>query len=342
MRSMETARPGYSHTFGIPAVRVGWLIARARSKANLDEKSLAVAVDVRKRLLRRWERGEQIPGDDAVEAIAAACGIDVATLLPVRDVVELDRASRFLRVGSSLVSVAELHNDAILHAYVELVRDQRGVLPGRPFKIRDEDLDVLATSLDLDDDELVQRLVKIIGLSPTDAGDLRGQIVRRRLAMPAAGLLMSGVGLFGAHLAGASSNAPARVPSATVAVVTSVNQATTVDTSIRSSASDLVTGSSSAPEGSPILTALTGMDVVVPANSAATTDAAPPPAADVLPASEGSAATASTAPQANLSTATTMEAPAASRAPSPPSTAAGVPVAVMIDAGATSITNPGR
>lgn len=331
MRYMETAEPGYSHTFGIPAARVGWLIARARSKANLDEKSLAVAVDVRKRVVRRWERGEQIPGDESIEAIAAACGIDVATLLPVRDVVEFDRVSRFLRVGSSLVSVAELHNDAILNAYVELVRDQRGVLPGRPFKVRAEDLDVLATALDLQDDELEQRLVKIIGLTPADAGELRRQIVRRRMAMPAAGLLMSGIGLFGVHFASANSNAPATLPSVTVPAV-SIDAAPAADsatpaTPVTSVAETPQDAPADAPAVATMLTALTGMEVQVPA-------------AEPTVAPAAAAPTSAPAPRNQVGAPATMEAPAAVRTHAPPSTTAPAIIPVMIDAGATSITNP--
>jgi len=325
---METAEPGYSHTFGIPAARVGWLIARARSKANLDEKSLAVAVDVRKRVVRRWERGDQIPADESIEAIAAACGIDVATLLPVRDVVEFDRVSRFLRVGSSLVSVAELHNDAILNAYVELVRDQRGVLPGRPFKVRAEDLDVLATALDLQDDELEKRLVKIIGLTPADAGELRRQIVRRRMAMPAAGLLMSGIGLFGVHFASANSNAPATLPSVTVPAV-SIDAAPAADsaTPVTSVAETPQAAPADGPVDVTMLTALTGMDVQVPA---------PEPTAAPAPV----APTSTAATRTQVAAPASVEAPAAVRTHAPPSTTAPAIIPVMIDAGATSITNP--
>jgi hypothetical protein len=324
---METAEPGYSHTFGIPAVRVGWLISRARSKANLDEKSLAVAIDVRKRIVRRWERGEQIPGDEAVEAIAAACGIDVPTLLPLRDVVEFDRASRFLRVGSSLVSVAELHNDAILNAYVELVRDQRGVLPGRPFKVRTEDLDVLATSLDLQDDELEKRLVKIIGLTPADAGELRRQIVRRRMAMPAAGLLMSGIGLFGAHFAGASSNAPSTFPSVTTVSMIESTPAVQDMTAAETPTTVVADAPAVAASPSAVLTALTGMDVQVPA-------------ADPTPAPVPAATTSAPAPRIEVTAPAAIEAPAAVRTHVPPSTTAPAIIPVMIDAGATSISNP--
>jgi ribosome-binding protein aMBF1 (putative translation factor) len=58
----------------MPAARVGWLVARARSVAGIGERDLASSVGVPVRTVRRWERGDLVPTDDEVEAIALACG----------------------------------------------------------------------------------------------------------------------------------------------------------------------------------------------------------------------------------------------------------------------------
>ena len=198
------ARPQYSLTTGIPAVRVGWLIGQARRAATLDERSLARAVGVRRRTIRRWETAREVPCDREIEAIANACHRNLAELLPARDVVEFDAAARFLRVGGQSVSVADVRNDAVLTTYVALVREQRQLGEDDRVTFRQPDLDVLSEALDLDDDALEGRLRRIAGLDENDAAEVRRRLMRRRLAMPAVGLLAGSWGL--ARMAAAHTN----------------------------------------------------------------------------------------------------------------------------------------
>ena len=198
------ARPRYSLTTGIPAVRVGWLIGQARRAATLDERGLARAVGVRRRTIRRWETAREVPCDREIEAIANACHRNLAELLPARDVVEFDAAARFLRVGGQSVSVADVRNDAVLTTYVALVREQRQLGKDDRVTFRQPDLDVLSEALDLDDDALEVRLRRIAGLDENDAAEVRRRLMRRRLAMPAVGLLAGSWGL--ARMAAAHTN----------------------------------------------------------------------------------------------------------------------------------------
>ena len=210
--SGTTAR--YSLTHGIPAVRIGWLVAEARSAAGLTQDDLADKLGLRKRAVKRWEKGAQIPSDDEVLAVARACGIGVGKLLPPRDTVEFDRTARSLRVGGSVVSVADVHNEAVLTIYVQLVRQQRGLAPDAPFDIRHEDVDALANTLDLDDDDLEARLVAIVGLPVEAAATMRERLLsRRRLGLPA-GIVVGSLGLVpgvGGQEAQAVSSRPAAV-----------------------------------------------------------------------------------------------------------------------------------
>ena len=185
----------YSLTNGIPAARIGWLVAEARSDAGLTPDDLAGKTGVRKRLVRRWERGAQIPNDDEILAVARACEIGVGRLLPPRDTVEFDRSARSLRVGASVVSVADVHNEAVLTTYVQLVRQQRGLAAGAAFDIRHEDIDALANSLDLDDTELEARLVAIVGMPADTAAGLRERLVSRRRVGLQASIVAGSLGL---------------------------------------------------------------------------------------------------------------------------------------------------
>ncbi len=193
MAGTETSR--YSLTHGIPAVRIGWLIAEARTRAGFTAEDLADKVVCKRRIVKRWEKGSQIPNDDEVLAIARACEIGIGTLFPPRDTVEFDRTARSLRVGGAIVSVSDVHNEAVLTTYVELVRQQRGLPDGAAFDIRHEDVDALASTLDLDDDELEHRLVTIVGMPADVAAGMRDRLLtRRRMSLPA-GLVVGSLGL---------------------------------------------------------------------------------------------------------------------------------------------------
>jgi transcriptional regulator with XRE-family HTH domain len=188
----------YTYTAGMPAARVGWLVARARSVAGIGERDLASSVGVPVRTVRRWERGDLVPTDDEVEAIASACGARLTELLPRRAVVSYDPSTGIMQMGDQAVAIptTSLDNDTVLAAFVALVRRVRGLRLDQDVKVRQEDLDALGEVLDLDDQELEERLMRIIGMSRSQAAAVRAQLLRKRLAVPMVGML-AGLSLLG-------------------------------------------------------------------------------------------------------------------------------------------------
>jgi transcriptional regulator with XRE-family HTH domain len=175
----------------MPAARVGWLVARARAVAGITDRDLAATLSVSERTIRRWERGDLVPTDDDIEAIASACGTRLTELLPRRTPVSYDRATGIMRMGDHAIAIPSgMHdNDAVLGAFVGMVRRQRNLRPDQEVRVRQEDLEALSEALDLDDGELEERLVRVIGLSRTQAAAVRAHLLRRRLAVPMVGLL---------------------------------------------------------------------------------------------------------------------------------------------------------
>jgi transcriptional regulator with XRE-family HTH domain len=184
----------------MPAARVGWLVARARAVAGITDRDLASSLGLPLRAVRRWERGDVVPTDDEVEAIAAACGTRLTELLPRRASVSYDPATGIMRMGDQAVALAAnmVDNDTVLGAYIGMVRRQRGLRPDQDVKVRQEDLEALGEALDLDDEELEERLVRVIGMSRTQAAAVRAQLLRRRLAVPMVGML-AGLSLLGVN-----------------------------------------------------------------------------------------------------------------------------------------------
>jgi hypothetical protein len=181
----------YTYTAGMPAVRVGWLVARARAVAGIADRDLAASLGVPLRAVRRWERGDLVPTDDEIEAIASACGTRITELLPRRASVSYDPGTGIMRMGDQAVAMpgSMLDNDTVLGAYIGMVRRQRGLRADQDVKVRSEDLEALAEALDLDDEELEERLIRVIGMSRTQAAAVRAHLLRRRLAVPMVGML---------------------------------------------------------------------------------------------------------------------------------------------------------
>jgi transcriptional regulator with XRE-family HTH domain len=179
------------YTAGIPAVRVGSLLAQARTAGGIAEHDLASTLRVRLRVIRQWERGELVPTDDQIEAIAATCGIRLTELLPRRATLVYDSATGVMRLGDQAVALptTSRDDDAVLGAFLGLVRLQRGLRADQDVSVREEDLEALSEALDLDDEELEERFVRILGLSRRQAALVRAQLVRRRLTAGMVGLV---------------------------------------------------------------------------------------------------------------------------------------------------------
>jgi hypothetical protein len=190
----------YMYTAGIPAARVGCLVAHARTASGLDEYDLASTVRVHVRAVRQWERGEVVPNDDQIEAIAATCGVRLTELLPSRMNLSYEPATGMMRLGDQAVVLPTTmrDDDAVLGAFLGLVRRQRGLRADQDVSVREEDLDALSEALDLDDEQLEERFVRILGISRRQAATMRAQLMRRRLRVGIAGLV-AGLTLVGAN-----------------------------------------------------------------------------------------------------------------------------------------------
>ncbi len=128
------------------------------------------------------------------------------------DVISIDEDE--IRVGSSVVPITGLGNDRVLAIFVDTVRKQRHIEANAPIELRDEDLDVLASALDLSDRKLRARLTRIVGLSSAEAANVHHALLRRRAIAGAATLSLGAAGVFG--LVG--TEAPHPVPSPATAL----------------------------------------------------------------------------------------------------------------------------
>jgi transcriptional regulator with XRE-family HTH domain len=322
----------------MPAARVGWLVARARAAAGITDRDLASSLGLPLRSVRRWERGDVVPTDDEVEAIAAACGTRLTELLPRRASVSYDPSTGIMRMGDQAVALpgAMLDNDTVLGAFIGMVRRQRGLRPDQDVKVRQEDLEALSEALDLDDEELEERLVRVIGMSRTQAAAMRARLLRRRLAVPMVGML-AGLSLLGINRL--FTTATEQVKTVAGGAITRGNPFASTPTTSATTVPDSVTikvpttapttaaAATVAPTLPPVVTedTLVGPTVTTrtgpPRSTRQRTPTTEPPATDPAPTeTDAPTTTASTAP------ATTPPSTAPTATPPPTASPVGTPV----------------
>ena len=133
----------YMYTAGIPAHRVGALVARARVASSLTDRTLADRLRVRLRSV----------GDLPARNIVNACLTLITELLPRRESLTYDVASGVLRLGAGATTLplTMRTNEDVLVAFLTLVRQQRGVRPDREVSVRrdpENPLSALKTTLE--------------------------------------------------------------------------------------------------------------------------------------------------------------------------------------------------
>jgi hypothetical protein len=160
------------------------------------------------------EAGEAALDEPTVRWLAALYDMRVEHLVPQRArlVIDLDEGS--VAMGSLSGHLVDTHPDDVLAKYLALVMELRGLAPGAPLKIRDLDLDVLATALTLKQRDVQRRLHALMrgDQEPIDGARRR---LRSRVVVPMAGILVACTAVGALLFERASDSAPepaARVP----------------------------------------------------------------------------------------------------------------------------------
>ena len=128
--------------------------------------------------------------------LADAYGCDVSSLLPNRDVAPVILEPGYLRVGAASKTLRsdDPHPDEVLKGYLGLLYDMRSMKPGTRIPLRDPDLDALAEALGGTSDAIETRLIELMHVTRDEAATMTASLLRRRLVVPAAGIIF-GAGL---------------------------------------------------------------------------------------------------------------------------------------------------
>jgi hypothetical protein len=164
-----------------------------------------------------------------------------------RQPVTFDPTTRLLSVGvhSTVVPDVAGSNEAMLRGYLAVVAMARGTAVASLTEVRQHDVVVLAQLLDLDDNDLEARFIRLLGMTPAMAADTRRRIAMHRAVLAAAGITV------GALMTSASASGMPVGPASSVApIVVSVAAAA-------STASHIITVSTERPAPAPTSTTST-------------------------------------------------------------------------------------
>lgn len=151
-RPDETPEPGYEPlaVLDAPPERVGLLLAEARTRCGLSLTDVTGALDGRvdPAVLMALEAGVVELAPDLFDRLGQLYEISAADLVPPRDQLVVDLNEGYLRAGPDMSLLTDgVGRRAVLDRYLEMVWEMRGIDPGTPVPLRDDDLEVLSASL---------------------------------------------------------------------------------------------------------------------------------------------------------------------------------------------------
>jgi transcriptional regulator with XRE-family HTH domain len=224
--------PHWEHAGLAPPRRLGTLLAQARVASGTSLEELAASsTEWTVARLEAVERGGVEFDDHQLAGVAGLYGVDVATIVPPRSKLIVDLDEGILRVDGRR-SATEVGDGAdrheVLARYLALVYSMRQVQPGTEITLRVADLDVLGTCLRVGRQTLVADLESLIS-NPDDLVGWRLRLLRKKVLVPAAGILISFCGAAALILApgepATASPTPAHVESTTTASAASIGTA---------------------------------------------------------------------------------------------------------------------
>ncbi len=173
------AKPDTGTRGGVP---IGTLLEKSRRRLGYSTETVARELWLSKRELDNFESGMATPPNDIVERLAEFYGIDPERLTPGRiaeRVAAPDEAGHeILYLAWAAVDLSETDgsNTQLLFKLSQTMRSIRGLAEGSPVSIRDDELEVIASVLDLDHVDFAGDLARAFGLSALETGELAARL----------------------------------------------------------------------------------------------------------------------------------------------------------------------
>lgn len=205
----------------VPPRRLSALLRSARKSSGVELIDLVAHSSWSIVELDDIEAGRRPLDSAELEEILRLYGVEPSRLVPERSRLVIDLDEGRIAVDQADMAVLEpggvdVHGpDAILARYLALVYRLRGLPVGTALELREVDVDVLATALALDGDEIERRLCRLIDEESVVAADQRR--LMRQLLVPVVGVVVGATAVGTLILVAEDDSAPA--PDAVTTVV---------------------------------------------------------------------------------------------------------------------------
>ncbi len=189
----------------MPPERLGALLRSARKRSGMKRKQAAAAAGTTATALRSYERGEATIPADVCAQLAECYGDDLTAHVPLRMPLLIE--GQRLKVGGIQQPLGPSGDDVIT-GYIDIVHRLRKTGPGEALPLRTADIIALAGALGRDRDAIESRIAEVLGCTPYEARRLHGELLRRKVILPVAGLAAGMAAFAGAAGATQTSAAP--------------------------------------------------------------------------------------------------------------------------------------
>ena len=175
----------------VPPRRLGALLRQSRLAGSITLETLATpeltVVD-----LDDIEHGRRLVDDVMLGRLVTLYGVEDANLLPARSQLVIDLDEGRVAIDDAGVDTGDFSGpDAVLARYLALVYHLRELPLGSPIALRDLDLDVLSTALEMKTEDVSERLLGLMDDEDAIARDQKR--IRRRMLLPLVGVVIAAV-----------------------------------------------------------------------------------------------------------------------------------------------------
>lgn len=178
----------------VPRRRLGALLSHARvaKGLTLDEVAGRAGDQFSTGTLASVERGTRDCSDAELRTLSQLYSLEATSLVPSRSQLVIDFDDRMLSVEDHHTKLGRSPRDRedVLSRYLAMVYSMRQVEPGHRIPLRVDDLDVLGRALHVGTQTLAADLTSLMS-NPRDAVGWRSRALRRRVLIPAAGVLVA-------------------------------------------------------------------------------------------------------------------------------------------------------
>lgn len=158
---------------------IGGRILAAREAKGLSLLQAARRLGVSPLTLRRWEQGREDIDMADRQTMAVVYGTSPQYLVPERPaVLERDEACAVIRIGSVAFTL-DGSDDQTLRRFLAAVREERGVDPDVPLRVRESDAAFLADLLGGSADAIASTLRRLLGLTDGEADEFSRSLFGR-------------------------------------------------------------------------------------------------------------------------------------------------------------------